>query len=227
MLHTPFYYHTQTNVYLLGECISQKSNCAKISISYIITCKSTLIDWIRRFLGKRKFPKHILIEPISLGISYISNNLFFRETQRIDRLSPRPVNNCTPGKCRGKSSSVSPLGRLIYICSIHKTHQLSLMNFLIGFGNIFVPCNWMSFGFWKIRYGSNSFVSNPPVSGNTGYIYRDSSVNFSDNHNEWKRIYIAWWTWSIPRRTLRYHSLVGSENRLFIVGIGPIRDKEL
>ena len=34
-------------------------------------------------------------------------------------------------------------------------------------------------------------------------------------------------TCSSPRRPLRSHSLVCSENHLFIVGIGPIRDKEL
>ena len=34
-------------------------------------------------------------------------------------------------------------------------------------------------------------------------------------------------TCSIPRCPLCYHSLVCSDNHLFIVGIGPIRDKEL
>ena len=33
--------------------------------------------------------------------------------------------------------------------------------------------------------------------------------------------------WSIPRRPLRSRSLVCSETHLFIVGIGPIRDKDL
>ena len=34
-------------------------------------------------------------------------------------------------------------------------------------------------------------------------------------------------TWSSPRRPLCSHSMVCSENHLFIVRIGPIRDKEL
>ena len=34
-------------------------------------------------------------------------------------------------------------------------------------------------------------------------------------------------TWSIPRHPLRSHSMVCSKNHLFIVGIGPICDKEL
>ena len=34
-------------------------------------------------------------------------------------------------------------------------------------------------------------------------------------------------TFPIPRRPLRSHYLVCSKKHLFIVGIGPIRDKEL
>ena len=34
-------------------------------------------------------------------------------------------------------------------------------------------------------------------------------------------------TWSIPRRPLRSHSLVHSENNYYFLGIGPIRDVEL
>ena len=34
-------------------------------------------------------------------------------------------------------------------------------------------------------------------------------------------------TCSVPRRPLCYHSVVGSENHLFIVEIGPICDKEV
>ena len=35
------------------------------------------------------------------------------------------------------------------------------------------------------------------------------------------------WNWSRPRRPLCSHSLVCSKNHLFIIGIGPICDKEL
>ena len=35
------------------------------------------------------------------------------------------------------------------------------------------------------------------------------------------------WTCSSPRRPLLSHSIVCSEKYLFIIGIGPIRDKDL
>ena len=107
-------------------------------------------NWIRRFLGKPDFLKHIYQLPRSLGISYIKNNLFFRVTQRIYWLSFIPINNSTSVKFKIKSSSGYPLGRFISVCSIHKTHQLSLISVLLVFGGIFVTYLWMVFGFWNI-----------------------------------------------------------------------------
>ena len=125
------------------------------------------INWCRRFLGKSKFSNHIPQGPISPGGSYSINKICFHGTQRIDRLSFRPVNNCTPGKCKVKYNSGSPLGRIIYICIIQKTHQVSLINVLLRFGDMFVPYNWIAFGFYKIQSGYSSLVTNTPLSVNT------------------------------------------------------------
>ena len=54
------------------------------------------INWSRIFLYKPKLPKHRPQETSSIVGSYRSNNLWFCGTQIIDRLSFRPVNNCTP-----------------------------------------------------------------------------------------------------------------------------------
>ena len=82
-------------------------------------------NWSRIFLGKPKLMKHRHQEPSSIGISYSSNEHCFCGTQRIDLLIFRPVNNNIPGKCKRKSTSGFPLGRLIYVCSAHKTHPQS------------------------------------------------------------------------------------------------------
>ena len=125
------------------------------------------INWSKRVLVKPKSPKHTFQELSSIRISYSINKIYFHGTQCIYQLSFGPVHNCNPGKCKRKSSGGSPLGRIIYICSIHKTYQFSLINVLLGFGYIFVPYNRMKFGVWKIQLGYYSFVSNPPVSSNT------------------------------------------------------------
>ena len=79
-----------------------------------------LINWSRRFLGGTNFLKDIHQEPSSLGRSYSSNKLCFCGTQCIYQLSFGPINNCTPVKRKRKFSSVSPLGRIIDVCIIHK-----------------------------------------------------------------------------------------------------------
>ena len=104
------------------------------------------INWSRGLLVKNKFQNDISQEPISLDIIYNSNKICFCGTKRIDLFSFRPINNCTPIKRKSKYSSGSPLDRLISIRRFHKTYQLSLINFLLGFGDIFIPYNWMVFG---------------------------------------------------------------------------------
>ena len=46
------------------------------------------------------------------------------------------------------------------------------------------------------------------------------------NYNEKHYGPVIFMTWSIPKRPLHSHSLVCNKNRLFIIGIGPIRYKE-
>ena len=82
------------------------------------------INLSMRLLGKSKLPKHRTQEHISLGRSYSINKICFHVTQRIDQLILRPINNCTPGKYKIKSSSGSHLGRIISICIIKKTSVL-------------------------------------------------------------------------------------------------------
>ena len=98
----------------------------------------SFIDCSMRILGKPKFPKHIPQEPRIIVISYSINKFWFHGNQCIDILIFRPVQNCTPVKYKIKSSSGSPLGRLVYIFSVHKIHHLSLINILLGFGDIFI-----------------------------------------------------------------------------------------
>ena len=52
-------------------------------------------------------------------------------------------------------------------------------------------------------------------------------VMIDDTGKPYTMMVEEYWTCSIPRRPVRYHSLVYSENSLFIIGIGLIRDKEL
>ena len=81
------------------------------------------INWISIFLGKPNLPKHLTQDNSSLGRSSSINNLYFCGTQNFDQFCFRPVNNSTSLKFRIKSSSEYPIGRLISVCSVHKTHQ--------------------------------------------------------------------------------------------------------
>ena len=96
------------------------------------------INWNRKVLGKPKLPKHRTKEPKSFDISYISNQIQLCGNLSIYRFIFRPVNSCTSRKSRIKSSSESPLSRLSYVCSIHKTRQFSLIHLLLVFGDLFV-----------------------------------------------------------------------------------------
>ena len=122
----------------------------KTGVNIINSRIIVFINWSGGVLGKPKLPKHRYQEPRILGSIHCINKIYFHGTQCIDWLSFILLKKFTPVKCKIKPISGFTLGRLIYICRIHKTHQLTLINLLLGFGNILFPYNWMIFGIWKI-----------------------------------------------------------------------------
>ena len=61
----------------------------------------------------------------------------------------------------------------------------------------------------------------------TGFVSRTVFWNLG-SFTEFGLVTKIWMlTCSSPRRPLLFHSLICTEKHLFIVGIGPIRDKEL
>ena len=144
------------------------------------------INWSRTVPGKPNLSKHRPQKTISIGRSYIRNNIYFRGTQRIDLLRFRTVNNYTPRKRENRSISGSTLGRIIYVCSFQKKHQWSLIIIFLGFGYLLVPYNQMAFGLWDILSGSSSFLSNPPVSGSMEISSNDLHSSLVISRRTWR-----------------------------------------
>ena len=115
------------------------------------------INWNGTVPGKPKFLKHRTQKPSSLVSSYSSNQICFCGTQSIYRFSFRPLNNFTSRKYIIKSSSESPLVRISYVCSIHKTHQFYFINLLLGFEGISFPTIIWNLGSGRSSQGPLQF----------------------------------------------------------------------